>query len=323
MSDYCDITNDLQRAFAQIEEYQMRKYIDSWVVSSGAIYKKTGVGYTANLWVTETPYSLAGSASVSAGEFYYDADVDTLYIRLTGDGDPNDVEVSTGEDWDGYKTAMRDKAQQMVDSYLNNKYVTPLIPRSRKLHDTADYEYPIVLATALCTCWLIASRINPGADEVIALHKQFYNPDPEPGEIKGLINQLIDGDMVLQDQISVREVGSWNIYPSSSNSIDTTPILSGVYSGSAYKVWRIQVDAAGVPGTGTFKVSYDGGTNWDITTQDMKDASEDEYRMSITDGIYVYWPNVSYGDGDYWDIELHPLSDTATNAKIGSIAAVR
>lgn len=321
--NYCNITTDLQRVFSRIEDYQAKEIIENWTLHLSNRWKKQGTGYLEKLWVDELAYTLTDTAAVDEEEFYYDADKDVLYIHITGDTDPNDSEIYVGEDWDTYKTAMRDKAQQIIDSYLNGKYATPLVPRNRKTHDDSDYEYPIVQATALCTCWLIINRVEPNDISGKALYKQFYNPMPEPGEVKGIINQLIDGELVLQDQISAREVGCWNIFPNPSNSVDSFPIFSGIYTGSQYKIWRLQVDTAGAPGTGTWKVSYDGGTTWDLNLKDMKNATNDQYRMSIADGIYVYWPNVSYGDGDYWDIELHPLSDTATNVKIFSIRAVR
>jgi len=325
MPDYCNTTTDLQRVFPLIEQYQAREILHNISLLSGTVYKQDGTGHVSSVRygngtvLTEASSAPSPISSLDEGEFYYDSDNDVLYmndgIDLTGET------VEVGEDWDSFKTEMRDKAQQIIDAYLNNMYVTPLVPRSRKTHDSADYEYPIVRAAALCTCWLIMSRVDPRAPEVMAIKKEFYNPNPEPGETKGLINQLTDGEMVLQDQISVREVGSWNVYPYAFNSVDVNPILFGIYTGSAFRVWRVQVDGGGTPDSATFKVSYDGGGNWDVETVAMQ--NDDDIRVYVSDGVYAYWPNVTYTTGDYWDLELHPLSDTATGLKISSIKAVR
>lgn len=328
MADYCNITTDLQRVFSRIEDYQAKEIIENWTQNGvGAkTYRKQGTGFVNYVLEDGTELELQTSiANVEATTqaFYYESSADILFIHPENSDDPADHILEVGENWDAFKTSMRNKAQQILDSYLNAKYQTPLMPRTRRLHDTSEYEYVVVRIAALLTCWLIINRIDPVDETGRVLYKEAYNNDPETGESKGLINQLLDGDMILQDQISTRERGKWNVYPYTSNSVEYEPLLSGVYTGSQYKIWRLQVDAVGAPGTGTFKVSYDGGSTWDLTEQDMKDSDSDEYRMYITDGIYVYFPNVSYGEGDYWDIELHPLSDTATNAGIFSIGMSR
>jgi len=155
MADYCNTTTDLQRVFSGIETYNGLEIAEDFTLVSGTVYRKHGTGFvSAVLWngtaleeASSTPSPLS---SLGEGEFYYSAAADTLYINDAAD--PADGDILVGEDWDTLKTACRDKAQQMVDAYLNNKYVTPLIPRSKQVHDTADYEYPIVRATALCTC---------------------------------------------------------------------------------------------------------------------------------------------------------------------------
>ena len=326
MPDYCNITTDLQRVFAKIEDYQARERLDNLTVLSGTVYKQNGTGYVSGVFWDGEPLEKASSepsplSSLDEGAFWYVEDTDTLYIN-NGDTVSGHI-IEAAEDWDSFKTAQRNKAMQMIDAYLNNLYVTPLIPRTRKLHDSADYEYPIVRATALYTCYLIIARVNKRDPNAIALLKEFYNPDPGPDEQKGIINQLLEGTLVLQDQISVREVGHWNVYPGSSNSVDVTPIFSGMYTGAGYRVWRIQIDTGGAVGTATFKVSYDGGTSWDLTGQSTRDTDNDKQRVSINSGISAYFPDATYTAGDYWDLELFPISDTAGMARIKSITAIR
>ena len=155
------------------------------------------------------------------------------------------------------------------------------------------------------------------------MYKRAINPEPEEGEVKGIIDQYLDGDLVFQDQITSREVGNWNVYADSENTGTYSPQFFGTYSNSTYQRWLIELDTGGAIGTATYKVSYDGGTTFDLTTQDTYDATEDEYRMYINAGVYVYWPNTTWTLGDKWTLELFPLSDTAQDAKISSIAMGR
>jgi len=167
------------------------------------------------------------------------------------------------------------------------------------------------------------SRVAPSDEDVKAIYREFYNPNPETGETKGLINQLVDGDMVLQDQQSVREIGGFNVYPWSSNTVTVQPIFYGPYTGYKEMLWRVQIDTAGALGTATYKVSYDGGSNWDLTLQKTKDDDNNQIRFSIANGMYIRWPAETYVEGEYWDVELFPSTDIATNAKISTIRAVR
>lgn len=322
MPTYCNITTDLQDVFSRIEEYQAKEIIENWTNVSGTIYKKAGTGHVAMVFWNGTKLTAGTTTSPSAGQYYYDSSNDVLYVNNSADPASHTVEVGT--DWTTFKTTMRNRAQMIVDAYLNTVYTTPLLPRDRKTHDAnAYYEWFIIEATACLTCSFIIKRVRPNDPNGALLFKRAINPDPQPGESKGILDMIKAGELVRQDQITAREVGNWSIFAASANTVTDSPQLMGTYTGSMYKVWRIQIDTGGAPGTGTYKVSYDGGTTWDLTVQDMKDADNDEYRMSIADGIYIYWPNITWVVDEYWDVELYPMSDSADISKIGSIRIYR
>jgi|GEM_PF-1990321 len=325
MADYCSITTDLEEVFPGLEKYQLRERVESWTSEASNVYSKAFTGNVAAVFVDGAQYTLDTDTSPDAGKYYYSADVDILYIHITADGNPSANTIYIGEDWDGLLTKSRDRAQQMVDARLNNKYETPLVPRSQQIHNTAVYEYDIVRVTALLTCWLVVSRRDADCKDAKMLYKQVWNPDPGEGESKGLLNLLMDGEIVLQDQISVRETGekNFNVNPYSSNTVDFQPIFFGPYSGNKPMVWRIQIDTGGALGTATYKVSYDQGSNWDLTLQKTKDDDNNQIRFSIASGIYVRFPETTWVVNEYWDLELIPQGDTATNAKISSIPVVR
>ena len=313
---YCNTTTDLQRVCANIEDYQYERVVEDWTLHSGSAYRKHGTGFVSSVYedgVQLTSESSVANVIANAGTWYYDDDVDMLYVHMSGSDDPDDHRITNGEDWDTVKTALRNKAQQMVDSVLGIKFDVPLLARSKKLHDDSDYEYPIVAATAYLTCYLIISRVNP--DDSLAL--TMYEKAMGSGETKGILMQLLDGDIVLQDQAIIRKSGGWNIYPGDNNSVTVSPIFTGQYYGSDRRRWRIEIDTAGAIGTATYKVSYDGGDTWDLELEDTKD--EETIRFYITDGVWVEWPEVSYSVGDYWDVDLYPMTDEASNAKISTI----
>ena len=96
----------------------------------------------------------------------------------------------------------------------------------------------------------------------------------------------------------------------------------GTYTGNDYERWRLQIDTAGAPGTATWKLSSDTGAKWDKTLQVTFDADNNNRRILIGSGIEIVFYG-TFGDGDYWDIELFPLTDVPDKVKISSTIMVR
>lgn len=330
---YCNITTDLRDVYPQIEQYGSKIKLSGFTLAAGQTntYQKAGTGYIELIF--EDGAQLTAKTSVAlteatAGTYYYDADLDILYVHATGDTNLNTsttVLIESGVDWDGFKNRMRNKAEEYMDSYLNRKYPTPLMPRLVKTHVTdSDYEYPVVRLCALITCSFITGRLAPNANISTTLMRQVTNPNPEIGDLPGLLDQILAGDMVLQEQISGREPGNWNVYPYTSNSGTGYIALIGKYYGAQYEKWRLQIDTLGAPGTATYKLSYDTGSSWDFLLQATFSTDDNDRRVYIGSGVYcVFWG--TFAVGDYWDIELFPMSDSVNvvGAKIGSIEAGR
>lgn len=320
---YCNTTTDLKSVFVGIEKYQHKERIKEWTNVSGTIYKKPGTGYQEVVFWEGTQLTAGTNTTPTAGQYYYDSDKDILYVNNSLDPDDDHI-VEAGPDWDAFKEVCRNQAQEIVDGYMNKVYETPLRPRSTNDHvTTVYYEYPIVRATAALTCYLIISSVNPMDANADALYKIAINPDPQEEEQKGILNQYADGDLVRQDQTSPRELGKWNIKPYASNTVSVWPQFFGTYSGGIYKEWKVQIDTAGVVGTATYKVSFDGGTTFDFTLQKTFDSNGDEHRMYIADGVYVYWPVATYGLNDYWMLYLQPVNDEVEVSKAGTIRVTR
>ena len=327
---YCNLNTDLHDVFPAIGQYQRKDIVEDWEATSGqaSTYQHEGTGYVNQVFddgVQLTVKTSIADVNSNAGSFYYVEDTDILYVHPTGSGDPSGSLMEVGVDWDTFKTRMRAKAMQTMDSYLALRYIVPIVPRSLKTHDTAEHEYIIVRSCALLTCASIIKRVDPENTIGNVLYKEAINFNLEAGEEKGLINQLLDGDAVLQNQRTPQEVG-WvgEIIPKSTNTVNETPILSGVYSGLQREIWRIQIDTGGAIGTATYKVSFDGsGATWDLTLQETFDSSDDQYRFHIAQGVYVEWPAKTWVQDEYWDIHLYPKDDKVDVAKVGYSALCR
>jgi hypothetical protein len=325
---YCNSTTDLQREFSRIEEYEAKEVVKNWTNVSGDLYYKFGTGYPEMVfWDGVQLTAVDEYGDLDPSTYFYRTTDDKLFIYLPEDDtgkDPDDGHiVEVGIDWATLKTDAINEASALIDARLNRAFPTPILPRSSRTHTTDTYDPDLVRACASLACALIILRVDPNDINGKMLHKYAINPTPEPGEALGIIDQYLNGTLVFQDQITAREVGNWNITPYASNTVTYSPELFGTYKGSTYKEWRIQIDTGGAPGTGTYKVSFDGGTNWDLTLQDMKDSDQDTYRMYIADGVYVKWPNTTWVINEYWDVKLYPLSDTVTVKSFGSIKGTR
>jgi len=326
---YCNVTTDLTDVYPDIERYQERQIIKNWytTASAAATYNARNVGQVNMVFDDGEMLTLRTSIATvqaAAGSWWYDAANDLLYVHAKGADNLTTatITIEAGEDWDGFKGDMRNDAMGFMDSILNNRYPTPLQPRLIKTHTTDDYEYLVKHCCALLTCAFIAKRRSPKDPNGDTLYREAWNSNPEIEEQKGLLNQLADGELALQEQITGREVGGFNVYPYASNTATAYVWFNGTYQGSAYQRWRLQIDTAGAEGTATWKLSRDGGTNWDLTLQTTFSTTDNSRRIDITDGIWAIFDG-TFAITDYWDIEVIPLSADAHVSKIGSVEVSR
>lgn len=324
---YCNVTTHLTDVFPDVENYQQKMTLEGWTIVSGQTYTyyKYATGQINKMFqggAPMTPRTSIALVEATSSSYWYDSDNDICYVRPSTNVDPDTLVMESGEDWDTFKTTMRKNAMEFIDARLRYKFSTPLRPRVNQSHTSDDYDVDIVRACAFITCAFIVQRRNPADPIAKNLMKQAWDPLPEPGEQKGILNEILDGDSFFSNQ---PRPGSIMVYPYASNTITRGPDFFGEYNGKTFKRWRVQVDTAGAPGTGDYKVSFDGtGSSWDLTDQEMIDVSEDEYRMYISAGIYVRWPiGIAQVSGEYWDVELFPLTDGTETGKIGNIEAYR
>jgi hypothetical protein len=325
---YCNITTDLTDLSLYAEQYQGKRIIEGWTLVSGQTktYYHYATGQVNQVFQDGTPLTVRASIALveaNASSWYYDATIDILYIQTSASLDPDgSCVIEIGEDWDGFKTTMRNSAEEEMDGYLKSKYHVPLLPRIRKIHSTGDYESIVKNIAAALTCRNIIRRVNPADPKARQVEKIALNSEPETGEEKGLINKLMDGDIALQDQIVANEVTGWKgPYPYASNTATAYIWLWGQYTGDAQEYWQLKIDTAGGVGTATWKLSKNGGSTYSPVLQSTLVSGAQDRLVYLGDGIYVLFYG-TFGVGDYWDFEVIPGSYEPDVSVIGSVEMV-
>jgi len=330
---YCNITTDLSDQIPDIGRYMERRILRPFfaVAGNANTYGCRSQGQTNMVFDDGEALTLKTSIATvqaTAGTWWYDVTVDTVYVHAKGSDTLTTatITIEAGEDWDGLLTRFNNRAYNRVNNYLNSVLPTPVPPRLIRHENTDDYDSVLIEANALLTCYYIIRR--RATDDALAekLAKMVWNSNLATGEEKGLLNQLRDGDIVLTDQITARETGSFNYWPDGSNTTDTPLWIYGLYTGETYQRWRLEFDNTAATGTATFKLSRDGGTTWDLEAQDTFDSTDDDRRMPLLSGLSaIFDPDTGndYTDGDFWTIEVFPQDDIVGVDKIGNARAWR
>jgi len=325
---YCNTTTDLSDQYPDIARYLENRLLENWYATSGQTktYESRNCGQVNLVFGAGLQYTAKTSVALveaTASTFYYDSNVNIVYVHAAGDANltTSTLVIEAGEDWDTLLTRINNRMYNFMNGILNRITPTPVPPRIARHESTDDYDYVLIKCNALLTCAEIIRRRRQSDEEANRLYKMVWNTSQESGEEKGLLNQLIDGDIVLTDQITARETGSVNYWPDSSNTSDTPIWIYGTYTGSTYERWKLVFESTAATGTATFKLSRDGGTTFDLTAQKTFDTSGDDRRMPLLSGLYaVFDPDTSntYTTDDFWTIEVFPLTDRVGVPKIGS-----
>lgn len=314
MIEYCNLTTDLIDAYQDIESYKNLSTLTGFELSSGSIYKLDQSGLAEMVFEDGEELTAASNASVSAGQFYYDAAADLLYLQCSDSANPSTHTIESGADWNVWKQRARNDAQEMLEGWLRQRYAVPFqkVQAPTQSYNDRDYDFWIRRATALLTCAQIVQRSNPDDPAFDVLYKQVYYPEPEIGDNPGIVQQILNGDIALRTQRVAREAGGWNIYEGDSNGANGGMIVTGTYTGSNREIWKITIDLGGAPGTATYKISYDNGTTDDKTGQATITSGADDRRVNIGGGLYAEFIG-TLTLNDTWTIELWP-SDEAVSA---------
>jgi hypothetical protein len=340
--EYCNLDKDLTDVVADIRQVRGLEKVDGpWRKHSGNIYVLRNSGYVemvfengrelASVDLTADPPETEDD--ITAGEFYYKASEDALYVETLNSGSPQLVDIHFGPDWLAMATRMRAQASEMVEGWLRSIYATPFqkVPDTDLSRSGRKYDYWIIKAVAKVTCALILRQFNHNDRRARQLMLEVNTPafdedtGPEDGS-PGIIQEIRSGNITLNTQVDNRLSGGVNIFEQSSNTGNgyCDYWQGSRFSGSSKQIWLVEIDTAGDIDAATFKLSRDDGRTFDKTLEPVRRASGNHNRrISLGRGVEVEFTTDTGGQfevGDKWRLICHPLSDLPAVQPAGNIS---
>ena len=315
--EYCT-DRDLQDVYPHISEYDLKRRLYNWVLSSSNKYFIRNSGLVTRLFIDGKD---AGTAQSSYGdvdaneEWFYDSTSDTVWFVDT-DASPNTKITEAGDDWATIKTRFRRKSSRLIESHLDNRL-------SREVLKDREGNYPeiIVHITALQTVILLLKAHDP-TSEVIT---------PFQEELNEILDGLKAGSIVLPTAISgdsskgvIREV---SVDPAS----DLRPIeLRGHYNGSGYELLKVYIDSGENGIIGTSKMTVKGKDSDLLKTDTLIDSEviTGDFQHLGVGSLYIRWGGDDVTSAittaaDEYEIELWGSSLDTTVSSVGSIRMTR
>ena len=315
--EYCT-DRDLQDIYPHIAEYDLKRRLYNWVLSSSDKYFIRNSGLVTRLYADGKDAGTAQSSYGDVGtdeEWFYDSTSDTIWFVNTS-ASPNTQIMEAGDDWATIKTRFRRKASRLIESHLDNRL-------SREVLKDREGNYPeiIVHITALQTVILLLKAHDPN-NEVIT---------PFQEELNELIDGLKAGTIVLPTSISgdsskgvIREV-------SVDSASDLRPIeLKGHYAGSGYELLKVYIDSGEGGIIGTTKMTVLGKSSTLLKTDTLVDSEiiTGDFMGLGVGSLMIRWSGDDVTSAittaaDEYEIELWGSSLDATVSSVGSIGMTR
>ena len=139
-------------------------------------------------------------------------------------------------------------------------------------------------------------------------------------ERTGLVDKLNDGIYKLSHEVDANDKKGSIRHRNLSGSMDIVE-LAGQYYGENYDLLKVEVEATGAYGTGTFKVHY-------FSDDKLFGATSGTEKITgglqhIHNGLYGRFQGASATDGDIWEIEVYGSHRKQTNKSSKSIELSR
>jgi hypothetical protein len=313
---YCNIHDDLQSVFKDIENFQGRDTLVTFGLVSGQTntYSKTNTGHIGAIWddgAALTEKTSIATVEAAAGSWWWDPTNDILYVHQTGAGDPDTstIEAHGVGIWSAYKQRMVDRSGEQFEAFLDKKYPRPL-PFARTSYEGVNYDADIVIAVALLTCSNIIKARDIDNPLWRTLYNQVWNPEDDSG--------------IAWDYYKGRRSFS---FEATKDEFDGNLERKVIGSGSTGRIWvagngnrsnrrkvALIITTGGAPGTAVYKISFDNKTTY---TENLEVLSYHNYQH-LVDDIYLKFEG-TFVATDEW--ELNSLGDEAvTNPQLKSIA---
>ena len=253
--------------------------------------------------------------------FFYDADLDMCVVSISNDVNPNDLITEAGEDYTTFMNQALVDASLELHNYLDMRYSTPLEKIKQTDIDTASVsiaeEYdPIIIKSV---CYIAAAnliRAKEGASE----EADYYMSQVTNAERQGIIDRLNDGTLKLSHEVDANDKKGSIRHRSVAGTMDLVE-LAGEYTGELYDLLKVEIEATGAYGTGTFKVHY-------LSNDQLFGAVSSAEKITgglqhIHSGLYGRFQGASATDGDIWEIEVFGSHRKQTNKSNATIEMTR
>jgi len=316
---YCNIDDDLQSVFKDIENFQGNDTLVTFTVetSTGAdVFSKKNTGHVGAIWengVALTEKSSFSLVDAAAGSWWWDATNDILYVHCTDDADP-DTHTITAHGvgiWSAYKQRWVDRSGEQFEAFLDSKYPRPL-PFARNSYEGVNYDADIVIAVSLLTC----SNIIKARDINNPLWQDLFNQVWNPAEDSGIAWEYYKGRRSFTFE-STRDEFDGNLKRTVVGTDSSGRIyLAGKGNRSNRRKGAIIITTGGAPGTAIYKVSFDNKATY---TENLEVLPYHNYQHLIDDIYIKFEGTFSITDNaDEW--EFNSLGDEGvTNPAIQSL----
>ena len=317
--------SDLTKYFGRVSDFDSKVQIYP-TLTSGNLHLFRDSGYVSQLFVNGEELAAAQSTSNDVdtnGEWYYASGTNQVeyYNSNYSSTTINEQMFEAGVDFTSFLEQTLVDASLELHNYLDMRYSTPLQKIKQVDIDTAALsvaeEYDPIIIKAVCyiaTANLI--RAKEGASEEA---DYYYSLVTNP-ERTGLIDKLNDGIYKLSHEVDGNDKKGSIRHRSVAGNMDLVE-LAGEYRGELYDLLKVEIEATGAYGTGTFKVHY-------LSNDQLFGATTSAEKITgglqhIHNGIYGRFQGASATDGDIWEIEVFGSHRKQTNKSNATIEMTR
>ena len=316
---------DLTKYFNRVNDFDSKVQIFP-TLTSGNLHLFRDCGYVDRLFVNGEELAAAQSTSGavdSNGEWFYASATNQVeyYNSNYSSTTINEQVFEAGVDFTDFLNQTLVDASLELHNYLDARYSTPLEKIKQVDSDTAALsvaeEYDPIIIKAVC---YIATSNLIRAKEGVSEEADYYHSLVTNPERTGLIDKLNDGVYKLSSEVDANDKKGSIRYRNVSGTMDIVE-LAGTYHGESYDLLKVEIEATGAYGTGTFKVHY-------LSNDQLFGATTSTEKITgglqhIHGGLYGRFQGASATDGDIWEIEVYGSHRKQTNKSNATIEMVR
>ena len=317
--------SDLTKYFNRVNDFDSKVQIFP-TLTSGNLHLFRDSGYVSQLFVNGEELAAAQSTSGdvdSNGEWFYASATNQVeyYNSNYSSTTINEQVFEAGVDFTAFLEQILTDASLELHNYLDMRYSTPLEKAKQIDTDTATEavaeEFDPIIIKA--TCYIATANLIRAKEGTSEEADYFYSLVTNE-ERTGLIDKLNDGIYKLSSEVDDKDKNGKIKYRNVSGTMDIVE-LSGTYHGEGYDLLKVEIEATGAYGTGTFKVHH-------LSNDQLFGASTTAEKITgglqhIYGGLYGRFQGASATDGDIWEIEVYGSHRKQTNKSNATIEMVR